>query len=227
MEKGSKEIEISKEGYNLQEIIELRHWLHQNPELSLKEFKTVAKIREFLTQNLKIKEENIKELAETGLILDLQGEGPEQGTAFKVALRSDHDALPIQEENPELPYQSKNENCAHSCGHDGHTACLISGLSLIMRNLDKIPKNKSVRFIFQPGEEGFRGALKMIEAGCLDEVGEIYGLHNRPIPGEKGHKIIVSEGTMHSHCNFFEIEVLPLLKFTLDHRQRRSWSQTL
>lgn len=199
--------EINKEGFDLEEMVKFRKWMHQNPELSLKEFKTISKIKEMLL-NIGIPEENIKTMAETGLIMDLQGEGPEKGQPLKIALRSEHDALPIEEENPDLPYESKN-GCSHMCGHDGHTTCLLSAVWLIKQNLDKIPKNRSFRAIFQPGEEGFRGAQKMVDAGCLEGVDEIYGMHNRPrIASNKDHhKIVVTDGCMHSHCNFFFIEV--------------------
>lgn len=206
METNNSNIEIDKSNFDLDDMIKFRKWMHQNPELSLKEFKTIAKIKEKLL-SLGVKEECMQEMADTGLILDLQGTGPAKGSPFKVALRSDHDGLPIQEENPHLPYMSQNEGCGHMCGHDGHTTCLISAVALIINNLDKIPSNKSFRAIFQPGEEGFRGAQKMVDAGCLEGVNEIYGLHNRPKLDDKGIKVIVSDGLMHSHCNFFFIEV--------------------
>lgn len=204
---GETGFEIDKSNFDLEGMIQFRRWMHKNPELSLKEFKTVAKIKEKLLE-LGIEESAIKSMAKTGLIVDLQGTAPEKGEPFRIALRSDHDALPIQEENNHLDYMSQNPGCAHMCGHDGHTTCVLSAVSLVMHNLDKIPKNKTFRAIFQPGEEGYRGAKMMIEDGCLEGVDEIYGLHNRPIPGEKLRRVIVKEGLMHYHCNFFYIDVI-------------------
>ena len=70
------------------------------------------------------------------------------------------------------------------CGHDGHTTCMLGGISLILANLDKIPSNRSVRILFQPAEEEYkgtvRGAMMMINDGCLEGVNEIYGMHNHP-----------------------------------------------
>jgi len=68
----------------------------------------------------------------------------------------------------------------HACGHDGHTAALLGGISLYLENLDSIPCNTGVRFIFQPGEEGHHGASLMIKDGVLNGVDEIYGAHNVP-----------------------------------------------
>ena len=71
------------------------------------------------------------------------------------------------------------------CGHDGHTTCLLGGASILVTNLDKIPSNKHIRLLFQPAEEGYRGASLMIDDGCMEGVDEVYGMHNFPISGEK------------------------------------------
>lgn len=195
-----EEIDTSK--FNVEKLTELRQWFHQNAELSYKEFKTVKKIKEFLIEELEIEESFIKSCGNTGLILDLQGTGSPLGeTPIKIALRSDHDALPIKEEN-NLPYKSLTE-AAHMCGHDGHTTCMLGGISLISQNLDKIPSNRSVRIIFQPAEEEYkgtiRGAMLMINDGCLDNVDEIYGMHNHPEHIKEDFKI--AEKEMMALCN--------------------------
>lgn len=66
---------------------------------------------------------------------------------------------------------SQNKETAHMCGHDGHMACLIGFVPLLLSNLEKIPSNRVVRLLFQPSEEGPEsGAKLMIEKGCLDGV---------------------------------------------------------
>lgn len=90
------------------------------------------------------------------------------------------------------------------CGHDGHTTCMLGGLSLILKNLEKIPSNRSLRILFQPAEEEYkgtvRGAMMMINDGCLDSVDEIYGLHNHPSLNKKAD-IQIAEKEMMALCN--------------------------
>lgn len=100
-----------------------------------------------------------------------------------VAFRADMDGLPMAEETG-LEYTSTT-SCAHMCGHDGHMATLIASALFWKKNRDKIPKNKSVRLLFQPAEEGPGGAKPMIEEGCLEGVDEVFGYHNVPF-GEQG-----------------------------------------
>jgi len=94
----------------------------------------------------------------------------------------------MEENNPHLEYRSVN-NAAHMCGHDGHTACLLGGISKILENIHTIPNNKIIRFLFQPAEEIVGGAPVMIKDGCLDYVNEIYGMHNFPLPKVEIHCI--------------------------------------
>lgn len=97
-----------------------------------------------------------------------------------IALRADMDGLPIPENNPHLEYKSVT-SFAHMCGHDGHMTVLLAAAQVLANNRDKIPKNKTVRLLFQPAEEGPGGALPMIkEDDCLKDVDEVYGFHNVP-----------------------------------------------
>ena len=66
------------------------------------------------------------------------------------------------------------------CGHDGHMAIMIGFAELLFKNQSKIPENKYIRLLFQPAEEGMRGAEVMIKEGALNQIQEIYGLHNFP-----------------------------------------------
>jgi len=148
---------IAKE--NLSEIIALRQALHQNPELSFKEFETSKAVQEFLRQN------NISFEAgfvKTGIVAKIEGLNPGKN---EVVLRADLDALPIQEEN-KTDYCSTNSGVMHACGHDVHTASLL-GSAIILNKL----KNKfegTIKLIFQPGEEQLPGGAKlMLEEGVL------------------------------------------------------------
>jgi hippurate hydrolase len=89
------------------------------------------------------------------------------------------DALPMEEKNHDLEYKSTTE-WAHMCGHDGHMATIMATAKVIVSNRDKIPKNKFVRLLFQPAEEGPGGALPMIKEGCMNGIDEVYGYHNIP-----------------------------------------------
>ena len=66
------------------------------------------------------------------------------------------------------------------CGHDGHVATILSVAYVLSKSLDKIPKDRTIRLLFQPAEEGPGGAKPMIEEGCLEGVDEVYGYHNIP-----------------------------------------------
>jgi len=147
-------------------ITGLRQKFHKYPELSNQEFLTNQEILKVL------RKDNIEfETVGTGVIarLNLQKEKT-------IAYRCDLDALPIIEKN-DVAFKSKNENM-HACGHDGHIAILLTFIKWAVKNKDKIKYN--LVFIFQPAEESSGGALKMIEAGCLKNVDEIYAIHVNP-----------------------------------------------
>ncbi|UOY90438.1 M20 peptidase aminoacylase family protein [Bacillus glycinifermentans] len=177
-------------------LINIRRDLHEHPELSFQEFETTKKIRRWLA------EENITIIAvpglETGVVAEIKGreEGP------VIALRADIDALPIQEQTG-LPFASIHEGKMHACGHDFHTASIIGTAILLNRRKDEF--KGTVRFIFQPAEEIAAGARKVIEAGVLDGVSAIFGMHNKPdLPvGTIGLK----EGALMASVDRFEITV--------------------
>ena len=85
----------SKNLYNLDQLITFRRDLHQNPELFYQEVRTSSKIIEYLTK-LGIKDDQIRRVASTGIIVDIQGKAPPSGKPFRIALRADMDALPIK-----------------------------------------------------------------------------------------------------------------------------------
>ena len=143
----------------LAETIKSRRFIHQNPELSFKEYNTSKYIQSTLTKN-KIPFTNGH--VETGIIATIEGENPMD---HEVLLRADMDALPILEEN-KVDYCSINKGKMHACGHDVHSASLI-GTALILNEL-KSNFNGTIKLIFQPGEEKIPGGAKlMIKEGLL------------------------------------------------------------
>ena len=167
---------------NLTETIELRHWFHQNAELSNREFKTSERI----AQELKKIGLNPKTgIAKTGVVAVLNEGKP----GPVVALRADIDGLPVKE-RADLPWASKMTGVyngekvpvMHACGHDTHTAILLATAKVLYNIKDQIPGQ--VKFIFQPAEEGpppgeEGGAELMIKEGVLTnpDVDAIFGLH--------------------------------------------------
>jgi amidohydrolase len=144
---------------HLAETIKSRRFLHQNPELSFKEYNTSEYIQSILTKN-KIPFTNGH--VETGIIATIEGENPMD---HEVLLRADMDALPILEEN-KVDYCSINKGKMHACGHDVHSASLI-GTALILNEL-KSNFNGTIKLVFQPGEEKIPGGAKlMIKEGLL------------------------------------------------------------
>ena len=167
-----------------QKVIEWRRDFHQNPELSNREFKTSEKIAKHL-KSLGLEVQT--HVAHTGVVAILKG----NSSGKVVALRADIDALPVTERN-DLPFKSIVETeflgtktgVAHACGHDAHTAILMGVAEILSKNKDKI--NGTVKFIFQPAEEGpppgeEGGSKLMIKEGVLEnpKVDAIFGLHIR------------------------------------------------
>ena len=163
-------------------IIEWRHHFHQNPELSNREFKTAEKIAKHL-EALGIEIQT--GVAHTGVVGLLKGNSPGK----VIALRADIDALPVTERN-DLEFKSHvvseflgtKTGVMHACGHDTHISILMGVAEILAKNKDKI--NGTVKFIFQPAEEGpppgeEGGAKLMIKEGVLEnpKVDAIFGLH--------------------------------------------------
>lgn len=148
---------------------ELRRDLHRIPELNWSEVQTSARIRKELTRA----GISWRECAGTGTVADIAKDAPGRC----VALRTDIDALPIEEETG-VAWASETHGCMHACGHDGHTATLVAASLWLKQQEAHLPG--PVKLIFQPAEEGGHGARKMIEDGAIDGVEAIYGWHNWP-----------------------------------------------
>lgn len=145
----------------------LRREFHQNPELSLKEFRTARRIEEELDR-FGIPHTRV---GETGVLGTLKGE-KENGKVL--VLRADIDALPI-EETHESAYRSQTPGVMHACGHDAHTACLLGAAKILAENRGAF--GGEIRLVFQPAEEIGQGAKPFVEAGVLDGAERVFGLH--------------------------------------------------
>ena len=156
----------------IDEIIEIRRYLHQNPELGQNEFNTMETICSFLD---KCGIEYKKNVADTGVVALIMG----KTTRKVIGVRADIDALPIKEES-NVDFPSINENVMHACGHDIHTAVLL-GLAKLLKLMEN-NLNGTVKLFFQPAEETIGGAERMIKEGCLENpnVDAVLGLHVNP-----------------------------------------------
>ncbi len=156
----------------LGDVVALRRDLHRHPELGLDLPRTQAAVLDKLAPlDLDI----TRGSSLSSIFADLRGasDGP------VVLLRADMDALPMPEDTG-LDFASEQANTMHACGHDAHTAMLVGAAQLLAARRDDLAG--TVRFMFQPGEEGFHGARSMIEEGVLDDpsVDVAYALHVTP-----------------------------------------------
>lgn len=150
------------------EMVDVRRYLHQHPELSFQEVETPKYIAAY---HEKLGHEVRTGVGGNGVVATLRGGRPGK----TVALRADFDALPIQEET-DVPYKSTVDGVMHACGHDSHTATLLVLAKVLNKMKDEIEGN--VVFIHQHAEEMLPGgAVAMIEDGCLEGVDVIFGQH--------------------------------------------------
>lgn len=155
------------------EVVALRRDLHRHPELGLHLPRTQeAVLRALADLPLTV----TTGAATSSIVADLRcgaGDGP------VVLLRADMDALPMPEDTA-LPFASTVDEAMHACGHDAHTAMLVGAARVLATRRDDL--SGTVRFMFQPGEEGFHGARSMIEEGVLEAptVDRAFALHVTP-----------------------------------------------
>jgi amidohydrolase len=187
-------------------VVAWRRDFHQNPELGNREFRTSKIVAEHLR---KLGLEVTTEVAHTGVVGVLKGGRP----GPVVALRADMDALPVTEE-VDLPFKStvkaqyngQEVGVMHACGHDNHVAILMGVAEMLTAMKAEIPG--TVKFIFQPAEEGpplgeEGGAPMMLKEGAFTNprVDAVFGLHVFPM--EVGHVEYRSGGVMASSDNFY------------------------
>ena len=151
-----------------EEMVSIRRYLHQNPEVSFKEEKTAHYIKTYY-ENLGIKVQG--HVGSNGVVAKIHGSKPGK----TIALRADFDALPIQDEK-DVPYKSLVPGVMHACGHDGHTATLLVLAKALNELRDEL--EGTYVMIHQHAEEYAPGGAKsMIEDGCLEGVDAIFGTH--------------------------------------------------
>ncbi len=140
-----------------------------------------------------------EEICESGIVATIKGNKP--GKTF--LLRADMDALPMAEAT-ECDFKSNN-GCMHSCGHDMHTAMLLGAAKLLRQNQDEI--EGTIKLVFQPDEEGFTGAKKMLAAGVLEnpKVDAAMAMHVHS--GTPSNVVLCGLGTSIAGCNRFRIVV--------------------
>lgn len=151
------------------ELFSLREAFHRTPELGNREFKTAERIE----HTLRACGLRPRRVIDTGVVATLHGSRP----GPTIALRADMDALPVQETTG-APFASETPGVMHACGHDVHLASVLGAAMLLSRHRHDLCG--SVRFVFQPDEEGEGGAERMIAAGCMKGVSAVFGGHVTP-----------------------------------------------
>ncbi len=179
------------------QITAYRRDFHMHPEIGFQEFRTAGIIADRMEE---LGYRVTREVARTGVLAE-KGQGKPV-----IAIRADIDALPIQEKN-DVPYASTIPGMMHACGHDAHAAIAL-GVAQILSD-EEFPG--IVRFLFQPSEdsddeEGVSGAPRMIEAGALESVDAILGLHVGA--GDPSGKIKTTDGAVLAGTDLFTASVL-------------------
>ncbi len=183
----------------LPDLIATRRDFHEHPELAFEEIRTSEIVAQRLrTLGLEV-ETGIAKTAVVGL---LRGEKSGSAKDKTLAIRADMDALPIYELN-EVEYRSQADGKMHACGHDGHTAILLAVADILSKRRAEISGN--VKFLFQPAEEQVSGAQPMVEAGVMQGVDGIVGLHL--ISTFPMGYVGVREGPVFASANRFELTI--------------------
>jgi amidohydrolase len=155
-----------------EDIVALRRDIHREPELGFDTEKTAEKVVDAL-DGLPL--EIHTGVAKNGVVATLKGEGG----GPTVALRADMDALPIHEAT-DLPFASEIDGKMHACGHDGHTSMLVGAARALCQDHLRERLSGTVKFVFQPAEEGYAGGRAMVEEGVAQDVRQIFALHLWP-----------------------------------------------
>lgn len=167
-------------------VKDIFHDLHKIPEVGFQEYKTSAYLAEALE---KLGYKVTKNVGGTGVIGEIKGNEP----GPVMMLRADMDALPF--------VINGEAKCIHACGHDSHCAMVLTAASILK---DKV-KRGTLRILFQQGEEVLNGALSVINAGAIEDVDIMLGLHIRPVQDIPFGK--VSPAVKHSSSTFAKIVI--------------------
>ncbi|MFW5475051.1 amidohydrolase [Knoellia sp. CPCC 206450] len=182
----------------LPELLEIRRDLHAHPELSRQETRTTGIVAARLEQA----GIRVRRLSGTGLVADLGADQP----AYRVALRADMDALPVQEHTG-LPFASVTDGVTHACGHDVHVTALLGAL-LALKEQEQalLERGTAVRAIFQAAEEVIPGgALEAIAEGVMEGVDAVFAVHCDPSldVGQVG----LREGPITAACDHLRVHL--------------------
>ncbi|MEK4029600.1 amidohydrolase [Pseudobacillus sp. FSL P4-0506] len=180
-----------------EDMVQWRRYLHENPELSFQEEKTSQFVFDTLQSFGGLE---VTRPTKTSVMARLIGSRPGK----TLALRADMDALPLQEETS-YEFASKNPGIMHACGHDGHTAMLLACAKILSGLKNQI--KGEIRFLFQHAEEvPPGGAIEMVEAGVMDGVDMVIGLHL--ISTMEVGTLAINSGPLHPALGNFDIKIL-------------------
>lgn len=178
-------------------LTSMRQFFHAHPEVSLKEYHTCSRIEEEL-DTMGIPH---RKVGETGVYAWIDGKKKTEKGRM-VALRADIDALAM-EDLKDVPYHSQNPGVCHACGHDGHTATLLTAARILKAKEKEF--SGQVRLFFQQAEEIGAGARLFVKEGLLDGVSRVFGAHvaSRLESG----KVALTAGPQNASCDYFKIKV--------------------
>ncbi|MCI1635962.1 M20 metallopeptidase family protein [Bifidobacterium sp.] len=180
---------------NMAELLGIRKYLHQHPELAFKEYDTSAYLRQQLDDHgIELRRVNL----DTGVFARITGRRP----GPHIALRADIDGLPVVEESS-YPDHSLNIGYMHACGHDLHMTALLGAAFDLYSRRESL--QGTIDLIFQPAEEIGKGAQAVMRAGALEGVQAIAGIHNNPdyLPGQ----IAIGTEPMMAGCARFAVKL--------------------
>ena len=176
-------------------LIGLRRYFHAHPEPSLQEYETCRRIEEELDRD------GIphRRVGETGVYAWIDGE---KGDGKTIALRADIDALRMQDLKT-VSYHSQNEGVCHACGHDAHTATLLTAAKVLQQKKGEFSGH--IRLFFQQAEEIGAGARIFVKEGLMKGVDRVYGAHvSSALPAGT---VSLTPGPNNASCDYFRITV--------------------
>lgn len=178
-------------------MIEIRRYLHAHPELSFEEHETAAFIENFYKGKDVTVHTNVG--GGTAVVVDIESGNPGK----IIGLRADFDALPVHEET-NLAYKSTRDGLMHACGHDAHTAYLLTLADALIEMKDEL--SGTIRIIHQHAEEKPPGGARdIVASGILDNLDEVYGIHVFPFVDQG--KIEIHEAETYAGSSTFDIVI--------------------
>lgn len=193
---------IKNRVYELEsELIDIRRWLHQHPELSWQEYESTKFIVDYLEA---LGLEVFQFDGHTGCWTVIHGDKKDSGNRT-ILLRADYDALPIQEDTG-LPFASIHEGVFHGCGHETHAAMLLLATKILVEYRSTF--SGSVKILFQAAEETANGAQYYVDQGIMDDVDAVFGCHTlSAIAPFNGPRISVNPGPRTAGTDEFHIHI--------------------